>query len=255
MREWPDCPLTIRTRRGRETLVYEFSAMPNPGDKHYFRGQKRETSHWMWRGALSGTGHPMGYLFNEAERSSISRVVLEWWLGRPLLPGMCALHKCQVTGCVSPYPGHLVEGPARLGQGQVKVVERLTETEARRERRRRAAENAVRIKQCHIDGDNCGVKGCVKCRLIAPDPSKTYGTAEDEKSVPSGQVPKFTDAEQANNMLWGNVYQDWEESGRTDDEVVKAAWDAGIPSQEFRRQYGLPFGLPIVWKGVTYYGR
>jgi hypothetical protein len=122
-------------------------------------------------------------------------------------------------------------------------------------RRKKQREREESQKWPHKNGYNCGFKGCVKCRLIAPASDvKTYGTAEDERTIPAGPIPEFTDAEQAHNMLWGNVYQDWEESGRTDDEVVTAAEQAGVKPSEFRREYGLPFGLPIVHKGVTYYG-
>jgi hypothetical protein len=154
--------------------------------------------------------------------------------------------------CVSPF--HLVEGPKKLGGERKAKALKLSESAARQVRRKLQREREKNVKWPHINGLNCGIRGCAKCALIAPDPTRTFGTEDDEGSIPAGPVPEFTDAEQAHNMLWGNVYQDWEDSGRYDDEVVTAAEQAGVKPSEFRREYGLPFGLPIVHKGVTYYG-
>jgi hypothetical protein len=43
-------------------------------------------------------------------RYRVTRLALERKLGRPILPGYCALHDCDNPRCVSTEPGHVYEG-------------------------------------------------------------------------------------------------------------------------------------------------
>lgn len=64
---------------------------------------------WPWTGSLKGRGEQSRIAPGPGERwSTASRVILEVKLGRPLLPGMCALHRCDNPPCCN--PAHLWEG-------------------------------------------------------------------------------------------------------------------------------------------------
>lgn len=72
-----------------------------------------ETACWEWTGSHDGRGYgtinPGG---RGASPLKAPRVALEWQLGRPLLPGMSALHHCDNPPCVrnDGERSHLFEG-------------------------------------------------------------------------------------------------------------------------------------------------
>lgn len=61
---------------------------------------------WLWLGSVGTAGYPNFWL--NGTNVGAHRYSLELNLGRPLLPGMAACHRCDVKRCVR--PGHLFEG-------------------------------------------------------------------------------------------------------------------------------------------------
>lgn len=71
----------------------------------------------LWTGPVNrdGYGTSRGYL--------VSRVVLELHLGRPLLPGMCALHTCDNEPCCNVR--HLYEGTHQQNMADARARRRF----------------------------------------------------------------------------------------------------------------------------------
>jgi len=61
---------------------------------------------WIYTGTIHGTGY--GVISDNKKSIKAHRYSLELHLGRPLLPGMLAIHSCDVRACVN--PNHLREG-------------------------------------------------------------------------------------------------------------------------------------------------
>lgn len=67
---------------------------------------------WDWMGPRDRAGY--GHLSHQGRAYAAHRLSLEWKIGRPLAPGMMALHTCGRAPCVRPE--HLYEGTAAENQ-------------------------------------------------------------------------------------------------------------------------------------------
>jgi hypothetical protein len=70
------------------------------------RCKRNENGCLIWPGAKAGQGHAQ--VFQGGKTVTLSRIILEHKLGRPLGPGMCACHECDVRDCLN--QDHLFEG-------------------------------------------------------------------------------------------------------------------------------------------------
>ena len=115
------CKHKGQSKTTRTPLVVRFWAKVDkfPGD----------AACWEWTGSLDNRGYgrinPGG---TEGAPLRAPRVALEWALGRPLLPGMFALHRCDNPACVrndGPL-SHLFEGTAKDNGADMAAKRRST---------------------------------------------------------------------------------------------------------------------------------
>lgn len=80
-------------------------------ERFWSRVDKRRPGEcWPWTGALERSGHP-SFRLGGGARLRAHRFALQLSLGRPLLPGAYACHRCNHPWCVNPE--HLYEGTAQ----------------------------------------------------------------------------------------------------------------------------------------------
>lgn len=99
----------MRHRRNGNPTVGVFEALtPDERFDAMLGGPNRITGCIPWMGARRNEGHGMFRAVAGESMIGAHRYALERALGRPLLPGMQALHHCDNPPCCN--PGHLYEG-------------------------------------------------------------------------------------------------------------------------------------------------